>query len=213
MSELSFFELPPPSPDTPAPRRRPRWIAPPENELGVGVSTRLVLARTEDIAIGVIDLVVYSTGFALRLALRLAANAGDVDPRVLFMRMGRLGSSAGGSLPDDVLRFGVEFADGRRATNIIPCDRSVEGPPAISLIPRGGSGGSGGSFDFGYWIFPLPPPGRLIFAVEWPARGIELTRHELDAAPILEAAAMSEQLWQDDRPLRGDSSRSISIMP
>jgi hypothetical protein len=129
------------------------------------------------------------------------------------MRMGRLGSPAGGELPDDVLRFGVEFADGRRATNLGHRDRTAESPPAITLNPRDGSGGGGRSFDFGYWVFPLPPPGTLTFAVEWPARGIELTRHEVDAAPILAAAAKSEQLWKDDLPLRGDSSRGISIVP
>ena len=35
----------------------------------------------------------------------------------------------------------------------------------------------------------------LTLALEWPARGIELTKQEIDAAPILEAGGRSEQLW------------------
>ena len=37
--------------------------------------------------------------------------------------------------------------------------------------------------------------GRLTFVCEWPAAGIVLTRTDLDAAPIRDAAARSRTLW------------------
>jgi hypothetical protein len=43
------------------------------------------------------------------------------------------------------------------------------------------SGGGGGKrWDFHYWVRRLPPEGNLTLACEWPARGMSLTKHELD---------------------------------
>ncbi len=66
---------------------------------------------------------------------------------------------------------------------------------------RGGGGGGGSSYELGFWVFPLPPAGMLTLATEWLARGIELTKQEIDATPIGEAGARSEALWEDDRPI------------
>ncbi len=68
-------------------------------------------------------------------------------------------------LPEEQLRFGVEFADGRKATNLGWPGRPLDEPPAISLARRGGGGG-GGSWGPGYWVlYPLPPEGQLTLAV------------------------------------------------
>ena len=64
----------------------------------------------------------------------------------------------------------------------------TEGDPPGPLLWPGGGGGGGDRWDQSYWLWPLPPPGPVAFVVEWPSEGIELTRHELDAAPILEAS-------------------------
>ena len=53
------------------------------------------------------------------------------------------------------------------------------------------------------WMWPLPLPGPLVFVCEWRAEGIELTRHELDAQVILDAAAEVDELWPDERPVTG----------
>ena len=185
------------------------WFGPPENELGVGVPTGLLLARTDDLAIAVLDVTAYSTGFALRLALRIHHDAEGFDPRTFMMRLhGGPGAAAqpGGGLPDDLLRFGIEFADGRRATSLGPRPRPGDEPPAICMIHAGGGGGGGRGYELRYWVFPLPPPGPLTLAVEWPARGIELTKHEIDAAAIVAAAAGSGQLWEDSRPTGGGAA-------
>jgi hypothetical protein len=48
------------------------------------------------------------------------------------------------------------------------------------------------------WIWPLPPTGRLAFVCEWPAAGVPLTRHEIDAQLILDATARAQLLFNDD---------------
>ena len=157
-----------------------------------------MLARTENLAVALVDAVAYSTGFALRLALRLHHEADDFDPHQVMMQLrGRpMGSD------EERLRFGIEFADGRKATNLGPRRRHSDEPPEISLSPHGGGGGGGRSWQVGYWVFPLPPSGPLVIAIAWPARGIEEGSNTVDAAPIIEAAANSIVLWEDERPIR-----------
>jgi hypothetical protein len=46
-----------------------------------------------------------------------------------------------------------------------------------------------------YWLWPLPPPGTLTFAFEWPSKGIELSMKEVDAGLIIDASKFSEVLW------------------
>jgi hypothetical protein len=193
---LSFFEQPPEPPERPPQRRPPPWHAAPENELGVPVPIALVLARTDELALGLAGVVAYSTGFAVRLALRLHPRA-ELEPRVLMPQLHGFGPRGG----DEQLRFGIEFADGRRATNLGHRRPPHEEEPDISLVPSGGAGGGGKSFNINYWIYPLPPPGPLTIAVEWPARRVVETRHELDAGQVAKAGARSEQLWEDDRPI------------
>jgi hypothetical protein len=192
---VSFFEPSPPAPARQGAHRLPAWAGPPENELGVAVPLRLVLARTEELTLALLDVVAYSTGFGLQLGLRLHPEA-SLDPGGLLLRQ------LHGQTGDEQLRFGVEFADGRKATNQAPRRPAGEEELPISLVVRGGRGSSGGlSYDLGYWVFPLPPPGRLTVAVEWLARGLEETRHGLEADSILEAASQSVELWQDNRPV------------
>jgi hypothetical protein len=193
----SFFE-PPPPPERRPPHRPPPWHAPPENELGAAVPIRLLLARTDELALALLDVVAYTTGFSMRLALRFQPGA-EIDPRNVMMQM-----HGGGP---EQLRFGIAFVDGRKATNLgMPRPPSDE-PPEISLTRGGGGGGGGRGWEFGYWAYPLPPPGQITLVVDWPARDLPESRHELDAAPIIEAAATSEKLWDDDRPIgRGGPS-------
>jgi hypothetical protein len=203
---VSFFEPPAGPPEPPPPSRRPPWSAPPENEIGVSVPLRLVLVRNDELALALVDVVAYSTGFALRLTLRLHPEADHFDPHELMRQLhgGPMGSTEG------KLRFGVEFADGRKATNLGPRRPPREGPPPLSLIPQGGGGGGSGSWQTGYWVFPLPPPGPINLAVAWPARGIDETFHVIDPEPIVAAARDSIVLWDDNRPIR-DGGPNVQI--
>lgn len=195
---MAFFE-PPPLPDPP---ERPdvaakAWWHAPRNELGASSGLRLVVARTDDVAIALVDAIAYSTGVDLVLVAARRVPRADAAP--FEMRFGPFmsGMAHGSELPPELLRFGVQFADGRKATSVgvgpygIAGEEEPEGP----LLLQGSGGGADDRWELHFWLWPLPPPGPLAFVVEWPAEGIDLTRLEVDSAPIIEASRRSEVLW------------------
>ena len=93
-------------------------------------------------------------------------------------------------MPDDLLRVGVQFSDGRKATNTggfphRPPDFEI--PPLGPVMHGGGGGGGERHWHQSQWVWPLPPGGPLAFVCQWPAAGIPLTRRELDAQLIFDA--------------------------
>lgn len=112
-----------------------------------------------------------------------------------------------GPRSDDMSRFllGVEFADGRKATNIAFPHHTGDDDPGPVLM-GGGGGGGGGRFDFTFWVWPLPPAGSFAFVCRWEAEGVEQTRVDVDTGPILDASSRSEQLWPD----QGESSGGLT---
>jgi hypothetical protein len=100
-------------------------------------------------------------------------------------------------------RFGVGFADGRKATT----DRYGRpgGRPEIVLAHQGG-GGSDRRWTGRMWLWPLPPPGPLTFAFAWAEQHIDETTTSIEPAPLLAAAARARELWPDDRPPSPDPS-------
>jgi hypothetical protein len=191
---MSFFEPPPPPPE-PEQHRQPEWMGPPENVLPSSFPLALTLARTDDIGIAAQGGLAYPNGFAFRVSLlrRTPVDSHLGDPFHQWHRARR------GELADEALRFGVQFSDGAKATLFdghrwFGAERPPTGPV---LMQRGGSGGTR-SWDFGFWVWPLPPDGPLAFVVEWPSEGIELTRAEIDASVVRAAAERAETLWPDD---------------
>src|SRR4029450_2055499 len=87
------------------------------------------------------------------------------------------------------LRFGVGFADGRKATNLDPRrdlgEIPAPDPPTVRLVRWEGYDRLAWEVDV--WIWGLPPPGPLAFVVEWPARGIPAARAQVDAGLVLAA--------------------------
>jgi hypothetical protein len=49
------------------------------------------------------------------------------------------------------------------------------------VLHQGGGGGGSGAFEWHDWLWPLPPPGPLVFVCAWPALALPETRTELDA--------------------------------
>lgn len=197
-----FFEPPPPADEAKQPPQ-PVWSAPPDSELGVSLPMRAIVATGSAVAIALTDCVAFSTGFEIGISVR---SREQLDPHAMGMGAPR----AGIPLPDDLLRIGVQFADGRKATSLgfrgpqfhdyfvaVREGREPKLPVGPLMMPRGGGGG-GRRWDHRYWIWPLPPEGPLLVVSEWPARGIAVTWYEIDGTQIRLAAQASTKLWEDD---------------
>jgi hypothetical protein len=202
---VSFFE-PPPRPNLPEPEEfhEPEWFGPPRHVLGASVPLRVVLARSDEVAIAILDVTAYTNGFELKLVRRSRRRSyGDFDDdfeldHPMMWRRQRAMLEAG-ELPPELFRFGIEFSDGSKATTLgsHPFEHEPDDEPKGPLLMDRGGGGGGGDWDHRYWVWPLPPEGPLAFVCEWPAKGISLTRHEIDAKLIRDAAAQAEVLWED----------------
>jgi hypothetical protein len=181
-------------------------MSPPDNELGVAVPIRALLAKTNTLALAVTDIVAYSTGFSLKLALKFHHDTKDFDPHQVMMQF--RGGPPGDA--NDQLRFGVEFSDGRKATNLGPRLPAGDEPPPINLGISGGGGGGNRGWSYGYWVYPIPPEGPITIAFAWPHYDLPEESHQFDAAPILEAAGQVEHLWDDNRTF-GPEGRDAPI--
>jgi hypothetical protein len=181
---------------------RPEHIAP-----GV-VPLELVLANSGRAAVVLTAALAYLTGFSMQLVavIRDPEGAGPIRP--LFAP--RVAD------PEAMLRFGVQFADGSKATNLPGLDlgriASRQPPSGPLLLARGGSGG-GGIWDQHWWVWPLPPAGTLVFACEWPAYDIELHTQTIDAERLCEAAQRARQLWEQPNLPDPPAGASIPATP
>lgn len=187
-----FFEVPAPPAEILDHKRFP-WAGPPENQLGVVVPLQIALVRTDVLSLTIPAVVVYSKGFELGFVLRrrepLGQDRSRDHPPALSFHSGT----------ERDLRFALQFSDGTKATTTrrIP----IGSEPSPPLLMSTGTRSSRRSDEGKLWAWPLPPLGPLTFVWEWRAEGIPLTRHETDSQPVLDAAARTDELWPDDRPL------------
>lgn len=130
------------------------------------------------------------------------------DPFFFDPHQRRRRRASGVGLEPELLRFGIQFSDGRKTTNVE--SRFPFAPPGadesaerLVLMPRGGGGG-GGTWTQEFRISPLPPAGPLAFVCEWPVADIPETRKEIDSALVREAAGAAAFLWGES-DTRGDS--------
>jgi hypothetical protein len=160
-------------------------------ETRVPVAIRFVLARTDDAVVLVDRVVATSDSFSLTLSVRVRTWRAALRES---LHMGFTGFQAVND--DEVFRFGVEFANGMRLTNVGSHARYEEDPEAPAIFgTTSESTYDGRGYDDTYTVWPLPPPGPLVFACEWPSEHIAVTLVRIEAATILEAAARSVPIF------------------
>jgi hypothetical protein len=207
-----FFQPPPRQwPEQAPARNAPRWTGRPQGQpLGVVVE-ELLLARSREATIEVAYIDAFPEGFELKITATAnveyhdLARSGDSAPDVFGGHWPMAGESRD-AIPAQLLRVGVQFADGRVATNISGHDRRVDGPVIWSLGGggRGHRGVAESHFRQGYWVSPLPPPGPVAVVCEWPALEIPVSRQQLDAQLILDAADRARAMFPDGPSIRRD---------
>lgn len=138
---MPFFD-PPPEPEPQRRRRRRRrddaW-SPPTLEAPTYIADAIVLAEAKEVTVFVHGIASYRTGFALRLEATMRFEAvGEADEHDLrdpFGGWGRRRSEA---------RFGIAFADGRRAEfGDGEWLRAMHEGDGLAISPQGSGGGSG----------------------------------------------------------------------
>jgi hypothetical protein len=184
-----FFE---PRPDeVPEPPARPAWMGPP----AATFSGLIPLQRT---------IAAYAQGCVLELnvAVRVddqlrGAAANRFRKRVTELLVA---VPPGRELTGEVLRFGVQFTDGRTASSRSwwhdeHRESAPEPPVLIGLGSPGFADPRVVSMQRPLWLWPLPPPEPFDLVVEWPAFGIPLTRSAIDGAHIADAAEQAMPYW------------------
>jgi hypothetical protein len=190
---MGFFEsirqTPPPEP---IPSRRPVWMRSDAVIPGL-VPAEVMLVRTDEVAVAIGGVRAYPNGFefAVHARLRREDKAGP-GAGGLFGRHGR-----GVCAPDEGLRLGVMFADGRRAAAGGGHPRLDDADAGRLVLFENGGGGSSRTWDGNFWVHPLPPEGPVTFVVSWLEHGVAETRAELDGAAIGAAARRAVILWPE----------------
>lgn len=214
VGRVEFF-APLPSPEEP-PRRPPRepWDGPPVGVVPGIVALELVLVRTERVLVAIPVVEAYPDGYALSLTVVAGSEEVELDSMIGYgprmHRRGRGGTAA--PAPDEQLRFGVQLADGSKATTSVrgrPGPRSEQAREGAVLVQRGGSGGDG-QWRQDYWGWPLPPTGPMTLAVKWRAADVPLTTHEIDSELVRAAAGRAQVVFPELDEAGG--GRSISSM-
>lgn len=160
------------------------------------VPAEVVLIRTEQVAVAVGSLRAYPNGFEFTLLSRMRREdetGPGGDP------LERHRSRRGTQVPEDVLRLGVLYADGRRGATATGHPWPLDDVDADRLILlQNGGGGSDRRWDGDFWVSPLPPEGPVTFVASWPRHGVTETRAEVDGAVIREAAGRAVILWPEE---------------
>jgi len=155
----------------------------------------LFLARTDQMALAVGNVLAYPNGFEFTVNARLRHEQfvwgkSPLDP---------LANPRTGQDPDLALRLGVRYADGRRARTSSHRPIPVEEYDDEQLVLREvGTGGTDRQWDGRFWVHPLPPDGPVTFVASWLLYDLPEARAELDSSVIRAAAGRAVILWPDE---------------
>lgn len=177
----------------------PVWAGAPEDVMPGVVPVELVLGRSESTVVLLTSIRAFPTGLSMHLSVRVRGPLGHRDLHAETFD-GPFSHNADTDWQARRLKWGFEFADGTRATNVdpflpLPDHDDPTWEPDRPVLMGGGGGGSPRSIDRDYWLWPLPPAGTLRVACEWLDHGIEMTVQDVPLAPILDAATRSAPLW------------------
>ena len=177
----------------------PRWSGAPDDEVGIAVAARMVLASQPRLFIAVTDCVAYSNGFSLGLAVR---SKDEIPPEKMGFGPHREGAEDAG------LQVTIRFSDGRdtRGGALGPNRELMdyfkewsEGKdppqPVGPIIGQQGGGGGGHRWVFHYFVWPLPPDGPVTITCKWPGRGLQTAGRELNGTAIRAAGLKSKSVW------------------
>lgn len=208
---MVFFEPLPPEPsDVRSDQHRvPEWEQPPTSTFSGVIPVQQIIARAENARVVLVELRAFREGCLIEI--NAVVRRGD-QPEREWMGSGTAGMSLlfhspqpGEPLPPTLLRFGVQFADGRKTTTVRRWPGYGEPqpepePPVLHSLGGHGSTADSGTIDVSQplWLWPAPPPGMFDLVVEWPAVGIELTRYQLDGRRIAEAAEHARPYWDSE---------------
>lgn len=170
----------------------PEWMGPPEHVVPGVAALELLLVNTGLHAVWIGEAEVYPSGLVLTVHLH-----------------GRKPAPPGLESGPGTWRFGVQFSDGRKAAvygvgsarpagGVSATTASSHGsgvPPVDPVLRARGGGGSRSVWRQEYWLWPLPPPGDLLIAWEWPNADTALTTTTIRADPVLDAASRAHELW------------------
>jgi hypothetical protein len=130
--------------------RRSAWLRPPEDVAAGVAPVELLLARTQERAIGLTGIRAYPNGFGFVLHVRLRQVIPGEQTRI---GMFGEGVDPSGEFANYYLRFGVGFADGRKATNLDRhrgFDDAEPDPPVLTYIR--GEGHDSRVWDLELWV-------------------------------------------------------------
>jgi hypothetical protein len=146
------------------------------------VPIRRSVVASDGLEISLLNVVAFSSGFAFEIDIQGdSAKAYDVHGLEYFE----------GGPADSVFRFGIELANGQRATNL---DR-VTGTKrsGMGLIVYSTASRPGGR-TVNVWSWPLPPGRHAAFVCDWIVLGVDFSRVQLDATAIRAAGRRSRRL-------------------
>ena len=155
----------------------------------------LFLIRGDEIAVAVGSVHAYPNGFEFTVHARLRHDrfVWGTSP------LDTLADPRTSQHPDQALRLGVLYADGRRArTGSYRPMPVVEDDGKHLVLREVGTGGTDRQWDGRFWVHPLPPDGPVTFIASWLLYGAGEQRAELDRSAIQKAAERAVTLWPED---------------
>ncbi len=192
---MSFFDITRPSVSPPwGGSERPAWERPDGVNPGVA-HIGLMLIRTDEVAVAVTSVAAYPNGFEFTVEAQLhhqdlTWGISPLDPA---------SDPRSEQDPDQALRLGVLYADGRRArTSTYQPVPAESGWDENLILQETSTGGTGRMWRGEFWVHPLPPDGPVTFVVSWLLRDVPETRTDLDGSVIHEAASRAVIVWPEE---------------